>query len=122
MTTSRSPRRKTDRWQLSGPASPAGAGSATATYGRTQQHMTADTPTRPTAQDDPEHAPTTHRGILDFVAEVATMTTPDRIHWCTGSDEEWSDLTDALVATGTFTRLDPAKKPNSFWARTDPTD
>ena len=50
------------------------------------------------------------------------MTTPDRIHWCTGSDEEWVELTDALVASGTFTRLDPAKKPNSFHARTDPTD
>ena len=50
------------------------------------------------------------------------MTTPDRIHWCTGSDEEWTELTDALVASGTFTRLDPAKKPNSFHARTDPTD
>jgi phosphoenolpyruvate carboxykinase (GTP) len=87
--------------------------------------MTADTQTRPTAQgegDDSAPAPTTHRGILDFVAEVAAMTTPDRVHWCTGSDEEWTELTDALVASGTFTRLDPAKKPNSFWARTDPTD
>jgi phosphoenolpyruvate carboxykinase (GTP) len=65
---------------------------------------------------------TTHQGILDFVTEVAAMTTPDRIHWCTGSDEEWTELTDALVASGTFTRLDPAKKPNSFHARTDPTD
>ena len=76
--------------------------------------MTADTQAPPT--------PTTHQGILDFVAEVAAMTTPDRIHWCTGSDEEWTELTDALVASGTFTRLDPAKKPNSFHARTDPTD
>src|SRR3954451_12553862 len=84
--------------------------------------MTADTQTRPTAQGDSEPAPTTHRGVLEFVAEVSAMTTPDRIHWCTGSDEEWAELTDALVATGTFTRLDPAKKPNSFWARTDPTD
>ena len=31
-------------------------------------------------------APTTHQGILDFVNEVAAMTTPARIHWCTGSD------------------------------------
>ena len=76
--------------------------------------MTADTAT--TA------APTTHQGILDFVAEVAALTTPDRIHWCTGSDEEWTELTDALVATGTFTRLDPAIKPNSFHAASDPTD
>ena len=72
--------------------------------------------------DGPGPDPTTHRGILEFVTEVASLTTPDRVHWCTGSDEEWAALTDALVESGTFTRLDPAKKPNSFWARTDPTD
>ncbi len=79
--------------------------------------MTADTQAPETIA-----APTTHQGILDFVSEVAVMTTPDRIHWCTGSNEEWTELTDALVASGTFTRLNPAKKPNSFHARTDPTD
>jgi phosphoenolpyruvate carboxykinase (GTP) len=84
--------------------------------------MTADTQTRPTAEDDAEPAPTSHQGILDFVAEVAALTTPDRIHWCTGSDEEWTRVTDALVATGTFTRLDPAKKPNSFHCASDPSD
>ncbi|MGA8245701.1 MAG: phosphoenolpyruvate carboxykinase (GTP) [Nocardioides sp.] len=77
--------------------------------------MTADTQARPTAA-------TTHQGILDFVNEVAELTTPDRIHWCTGSDEEWTELTDTLVATGTFTRLDPAKKPNSFHCASDPSD
>ena len=51
-------------------------------------------------------APTTHQGILDFVNEVAAMTKPARIHWCTGSDEEWTELIEALVSTGTFTRLD----------------
>jgi phosphoenolpyruvate carboxykinase (GTP) len=89
--------------------------------------MTADT-AETTAQRSDEGspavsaAPTTHQGILDFVNEVAAMTTPDSIHWCTGSDEEWAQLTDALVATGTFTRLDPAIKPNSFHAASDPTD
>jgi phosphoenolpyruvate carboxykinase (GTP) len=77
--------------------------------------MTADTQARPTAT-------TTHRGILDFVDQVAALTTPDRIHWCTGSDEEWTELTDTLVAAGTFTRLDPAKKPNSFHCASDPSD
>ena len=48
-------------------------------------------------------APTTHQGILDFVAEVAAMTKPDEIYWCTGSDEEGTKLTDALV--GTFSKL-----------------
>ncbi len=67
-------------------------------------------------------APTTHQGVLDFVAEVAALTQPDRVHWCTGSDEEWTELTDALVSTGTFTRLNPAIKPNSFYAASDPID
>ena len=84
--------------------------------------MTADTQTRPTAGDGSDATPTTHQGILDFVSEVAAMTTPDRIYWCTGSDEEWTEITDALVATGTFTRLDPAKKPNSFHCASDPSD
>jgi phosphoenolpyruvate carboxykinase (GTP) len=77
--------------------------------------MTADT-------QAPTSHPTTHQGILDFVSEVAAMTTPDRIHWCTGSDEEWVELTDALQATGTFIKLDESKKPNSFYAASDPTD
>ena len=68
------------------------------------------------------NAPTTHQGILDFVAEVAELTQPDRIHWCTGSDEEWDELTRALESTGTFTRLNPQIKPNSFHAASDPTD
>ena len=57
-------------------------------------------------------APTTHAGILTWVTEIAELTQPDRIHWCTGSDEEWTELTDALLATGTFTKLDESKKPN----------
>ncbi len=70
-----------------------------------------------------QHAyPTTHRGIVDFVEGVAAMTRPDRVHWCTGSDEEWTELTEALVASGTFTRLNPALKPNSFHAASDPID
>jgi phosphoenolpyruvate carboxykinase (GTP) len=70
----------------------------------------------------PQTAPTTHRGILDWVEEITELTTPDRVHWCTGSDAEWTQLTDALVASGTFTRLDETKKPNSFHAASDPTD
>jgi phosphoenolpyruvate carboxykinase (GTP) len=75
--------------------------------------MTADT----TVQ-----APTSHQGILSWVNEIAELTQPDRVHWCTGSEEEWTQLTDFLVERGTFTRLNPDIKPNSFWARTDPSD
>jgi phosphoenolpyruvate carboxykinase (GTP) len=75
--------------------------------------MTADT----TVQ-----APTSHQGILSWVNEIAELTEPDRVHWCTGSDEEWTEITDFLVERGTFTRVNPDIKPNSFWARTDPSD
>jgi phosphoenolpyruvate carboxykinase (GTP) len=66
--------------------------------------------------------PTAHAKLLTWVDEVAALTTPDRVVWCDGSDEEWTRLTDALVDAGSLVRLDPAKRPNSFWARTDPGD
>lgn len=78
-----------------------------------------------TAQDvaQPESAQgTTHTQLQQWVDEVAALTTPDRIHWVTGSDEEWTALTDKLVDAGTFVRLDESKKPNSFYAASDPTD
>ncbi|HET8716824.1 MAG TPA: phosphoenolpyruvate carboxykinase (GTP) [Nocardioidaceae bacterium] len=83
--------------------------------------MTAETASAD-ANANQSEAPTTHQGILSWVNEIAELTTPDAVHWCTGSDEEWTQLTDALVAAGTFVRLDEKIKPNSFWARTDPTD
>ena len=64
----------------------------------------------------------THPALQSWVDEVAALTTPDRIHWCDGSDAEWAMLTDELVTKGTFVRLAEDKKPNSFWARTDPAD
>jgi phosphoenolpyruvate carboxykinase (GTP) len=65
---------------------------------------------------------TTHRGLLAWVEEIAALTKPDRVHWCTGSDLEWERLTEQLVQAGTFTRLDPEKKPNSFHCASDPSD
>ncbi|MDP9395582.1 MAG: phosphoenolpyruvate carboxykinase (GTP) [Actinomycetota bacterium] len=66
--------------------------------------------------------PTAHRRLLDWVEEVAALTVPDRVMWCDGSEEEWTRLTDELVEAGTLVRLNPERKPNSFWARTDPGD
>ena len=83
--------------------------------------MTAETASV-NATTNNQSAPTTHQGILDWVDEVATLTQPAKIHWCTGSDEEWVVLTNALVESGTFVRLNEEKKPNSFWAASDPTD
>ena len=69
-----------------------------------------------------EDASTKNQGLLDWVAEVAALTTPDRVVWCDGSTEEWDRLTGELVEAGTFTQLDPEKKPNSFYAASDPED
>jgi phosphoenolpyruvate carboxykinase (GTP) len=69
-----------------------------------------------------EKPPTTNTKLLAWVQEVAGITTPDRIVWADGSEEEWKRLTDELVAAGTLVPLNPERKPNSFYARTDPSD
>ena len=83
--------------------------------------MTAET-TVDVTHNSPTQEPTSHQGIRAWVDEIAALTQPDNVHWCTGSEEEWNQLTQALVDAGTMVKLDEAKKPNSFWARTDPTD
>ena len=71
---------------------------------------------------DADTAPSRHVRLLEWIREVAELTTPERIEWCDGSPEEWTRITDLLVEAGTFRRLDPAKKPNSFWCASDPSD
>jgi phosphoenolpyruvate carboxykinase (GTP) len=69
-----------------------------------------------------EEAPTRHRRLLGWVRDMAALARPDRIHWCDGSLDEWDRLTDEMVAAGTLRRLDPVKRPNSFYAASDPAD
>ncbi len=69
-----------------------------------------------------ESAPTANAKLVAWVREVAELTTPDRVEWADGSEEEWQRLTQLLVDVGTFIRLDPAKRPNSFYCSSDPTD
>src|SRR5688572_6939843 len=86
------------------------------------QHRDALSVESSTATPDLTGTPTEHAGLLAWVAEVAALTQPDRIHWMDGSDEEYAKLTDELIAAGTLVRLNDELKPNSFWARTDPSD
>ena len=65
---------------------------------------------------------TTNAALQAWVDEVAALTTPEKVVWITGSDEEIQGLNDELVAAGTFVKLDESKKPNSYWAASDPSD
>ncbi len=78
--------------------------------------------TAPAAISGLEQAPTSHPRLLAWVREVADLTMPDRVVWCDGSPDEWAALTGELVAAGTLVPLNEEKRPNSFWARTDPSD
>ena len=66
--------------------------------------------------------PTENEKIIDFVAQWAEVMTPDHVVFCDGSQEEWDRLTKQHVDGGTFTQLNPEKKPNSFLALSDPAD
>jgi phosphoenolpyruvate carboxykinase (GTP) len=66
--------------------------------------------------------PTKNKRLIAWVEEIAALTTPDRIHWCDGSAEEYDELAQLLVDNGTFTKLSEAKRPNSYYAKSDPGD
>ncbi|MFP6883276.1 MAG: phosphoenolpyruvate carboxykinase (GTP) [Roseibacillus sp.] len=71
------------------------------------------------ATNDP---PTSHQGLLDWVNEMIALCQPASVRWSDGSQAEWNELTQLLVDAGTFTRLNPGKRANSFLARSSPSD
>jgi phosphoenolpyruvate carboxykinase (GTP) len=67
-------------------------------------------------------APTKNAKLIAWVREVAELTKPDQVVWADGSQEEWDRLTQELVDAGTFIRLTENLRPNSFLARSNPSD
>ncbi|AJE42251.1 phosphoenolpyruvate carboxykinase (GTP) [Streptomyces nodosus] len=70
----------------------------------------------------PSTVPTQHKELISWVNEIAELTQPDSVVWCDGSEAEYERLCGELVRKGTFKKLDPVKRPNSYYAASDPTD
>jgi phosphoenolpyruvate carboxykinase (GTP) len=64
----------------------------------------------------------TNTRLRTWVQDMAALCKPDRIHWCDGSQQEYDELSELLVQSGTFIRLSETRRPNSFLARSDPSD
>jgi phosphoenolpyruvate carboxykinase (GTP) len=64
----------------------------------------------------------TNDRLQAWVKEWASILQPDAIYWCDGSQAEYDRLCGELVASGTFTKLNDDKRPNSYWAHSDPGD
>ncbi len=60
--------------------------------------------------------------LLHWVTEMVSLCKPDSVYWCDGSQEEYDRLCQQMVDSGTFIKLDQAKRPNSFLARSHPSD
>ena len=67
-------------------------------------------------------ASTSNTRLQQWVSEWAEVLGPDSIYWCDGTADEYDRLCQSLVDAGTFTKLDEAKRPNSYWAHSDPGD
>lgn len=64
----------------------------------------------------------TNKKLREWVSEMVSLCKPDQVHWCDGSQSEYDQLCAEMVTSGTFIRLNAEKRPNSFLARSDPSD
>jgi len=87
--------------------------------------MSANPAANPDAKGTPGsrvNAPTKNRRLLDWVAEIAELTQPEKIEWCDGSQDEYDRMFEIMLSTGTAERLNDAIRPNSYLVLSDPAD
>ena len=65
---------------------------------------------------------TSNQKLIKWVKEMADMCTPDRIHWCDGSQKEYDELSELMIKSGTYIKLNEKKRPNCYYAKSDPAD
>jgi phosphoenolpyruvate carboxykinase (GTP) len=65
---------------------------------------------------------TSNQKLIKWVKDMADMCKPDRVHWCDGSQKEYDELAELMVKSGTFIKLSESKRPNCYYAKSDPAD
>ena len=65
---------------------------------------------------------TKHSALQTWVDQVASHTQPDAVHWCTGTDTEYQEMIELMLADGTLSALNETQYPNCYLHRSDPSD
>ena len=65
---------------------------------------------------------TQHAALLAWIEEIRNLCQPESVRWCDGSEQEFEEIAQVLVQQGTFRKLNPEKRPNSYLAWSDPSD
>lgn len=66
--------------------------------------------------------PTKNQKLIEWVEQITQLCTPDAVHWCDGSQEEYDALCQKMVESGTFIKLNPEKRPGCYLSRSNPGD